>query len=552
MPAIAHAGGFEIPDTGARALGRGGAYVAGVADTTALHYNPGALAKQRGTTIMIHNNLVFHDTRFQRAPLSDAWGADAGTTFEEVRDGKKVFPIGPFIAVASDFGLDNWAFAAAVYGPSAVGAHDYPDYGPQSFLLTDMNILLAYYSVAAAWKLRDVFGIGATLQYVDLISMKYALVTDSSLVPQLDPVPDSDSTQLITELELKDRFSGTAILGLWYRPHRRVEVALASRVVPVFLKAKGGLSTDKPTLVSDDVTVELPMTLPAVVRGGVRYIHEVEDRQWFDLELAAQYENWSVIDGFDLDFEGEISGMPIQDLTIPKNWKDTVSLRLGGDVNVLPPYLTVRAGGMWESPAMRDNYAHLDFPSFMRGGISAGITGGYKGIYLTAGYMHIFQQKQEITEAGGKQYQERPLRPCPDNCAGASGVPANAGVFTSHYDILALGLDIRFRELLGDRRERRKKKGAAAPASAGPESTEPEAPPVEAAPRPTPDPTSDPGSTPPLEPSPRPGASGDADSADVAPPPAADDAAPSDSDLAPDPASDPASASDEDPVPDIG
>jgi long-subunit fatty acid transport protein len=508
VPAIAHAGGFEFPDVGARSVGRGGAYAVGAADLTALHYNPGALAKQRGTTILYNHNLTFHDTRFQRATLSDAWGDDAGTTFPEVQNDRKLFALGPFLAVASDFGLENWTFAAGFYGPSAVGRHDYPEYGPQSFMLTDMNVLLAYYSVAAAWKLRDVFGVGVTLQYVDLISLKYALVTDSTVIPDLSPVPDpgdttTPSTQLVTELDLKDRFSGTAIVGMWYRPHRRVELGVASRVVPVFLKAKGGLNTDKTTLLSDDVTVELPMTLPAIVRGGVRYIHAVEDREWFDLELSAQYENWSVIDAFDLNFDGEISGMPIQDLSIQKKWKDTVSVRLGGDYNVLPPYLTVRAGGFWESGAMRENYSHLDFPSFMRGGIGAGLSGGYKGIYLTVGYMHIFQEDREVSEAGGKQYQERPLRPCPDGCAGASGVPANAGTFTSQFDLLSLGLEVRFRELLGDRRARRKKAEGGTPAPTTPspatpanETAAPDAAPAPATSTPTGDTAPEEGSAP--------------------------------------------------------
>src|SRR5690606_20454136 len=40
-PRVAEAGGFELPDHGARALGRGGANVVGVNDPTAIHYNPG-------------------------------------------------------------------------------------------------------------------------------------------------------------------------------------------------------------------------------------------------------------------------------------------------------------------------------------------------------------------------------------------------------------------------------------------------------------------------------------------------------------------------------
>lgn len=505
-PGTAAAGGFEVPDSGARALGRGGAYVVGATDPTALYYNPSLLSKQRGTTVLINNNLAFHNTAFQRAPLSDAWGANAGTTFPEATNGDKLFPLGPFVAVATDFGLDNWAFAAGVYGPSAIGRHDYDDYGPQSFMLTEMDILLAYYSLSAAWKFRDIFGVGATVQYVDMISMKYALVTDATSVPgvaTLNPVPDADSTQLVTELNLKDRFSGTAIIGGWYRPHRRVELGLASRVIPIFLEAKGGLTTDKESLISDEVTVELPMTLPAKVRAGVRYIHDTGEREvpWFDLELAAHYENWSAIESFDLDLEGEISGTALADLSIQKNWRDTVSLRLGGDVNVIPQYLTLRAGGFWENGAMRENFSHLDFPSFMRGGISAGITGGYKGIYLTVGYMHIFQEDRNVTEAGGKQFQERPLRPCPEFCEGVSGVPANAGKFTSRFDLLGLGLDIKFRELLGDRRKKRREKKAGGPGPAPEASPDPApaaapkpaetAPPPAADPEPEPDPSAD-------------------------------------------------------------
>ena len=48
----AYAGGFDLPDNGARAVGRGGSYVVGVSDPTAIYYNPGALSKQRGTQFL--------------------------------------------------------------------------------------------------------------------------------------------------------------------------------------------------------------------------------------------------------------------------------------------------------------------------------------------------------------------------------------------------------------------------------------------------------------------------------------------------------------------
>ncbi len=457
FPAIAHAGGFEIPDTGARAVGRGGAMAVGVEDLTAMHYNPGALAKQRGTNLLYNQNLTFHRASFSRVPLDPAvWGSDE--RFATVHDKKKLFPLGLFAVVGTDFGLKNWTFAAGIYGPSAVGSHDYPNYGPQSFQLTKMNILLAYYNLSAAWKWKDVFGIGATFQWVDLLQMKYALTVDGTASSQLHASPSAD-TNLITELRLKDHTAATALLGLWYRPHRRIELGASSRIVPVSLKARGGVAVDKDTLVTRDIKVELPLVLPANLRAGIRYIHEVEragkTRRWFDLEADVVYENWSAIENFELRFDGAISGQELGTLKVPKKWKDTVSVRLGGDFIALPPYLTVRAGGFFESPTQAKQHSHLDFPAFMRGGVGAGLTAGAKGVYFTLGYMHVFQQTRSITEAEAQVFQQRPLAPCPAECGGFSGVPANAGTFRSSFDLLNLGLELRFAELLAGRKRKR-------------------------------------------------------------------------------------------------
>jgi long-chain fatty acid transport protein len=474
MSTTAYAGGFEIPDTGARAAGRGGAMVAGADDLTAMHYNPGALARQRGTTFLYNHNLTFHRATFHRAPLTEeVWGVDE--TFEPVKDRRKLFPFGLFLVVASDFGLKNWTFGAGIYGPSAVGRHDYPVYGPQSFQLTRMDVLLAYYNLSAAWKFRDLFGIGVTVQYVDMIQMKYALVVDSRAVDSLNASPDPEGTQLETQLNLKDRTAATARIGVWYRPHPRVELGVSSRVVPVFLRPEGGVTVDKPELVTDDIHVKMPLVLPATVSAGIRYMHENATRKWFDIELDVVYENWKTIDSFDLDITGAISGQALSDLSIAKKWKDTVSVRLGGDVFALPPYLTVRAGGYFETPTQDREYSHLDFPAFMRGGVGAGLTAGAKGVYGTVGFMHVFQRDQAIAESEGQVFQQRPISPCPEECDGLSGVPANAGTFTSSYDLLNLGIEIRFAELLAGRRAKKKAAAEPAPAAAPTKSTPPPA-----------------------------------------------------------------------------
>src|SRR5690606_4989127 len=310
-PREAAAGGFEVPDQGARAVGRGGAYAVGAADLTALHYNPGKLAGLGGTRILYSHNLLFHRTSFQRATLSDAWGADAGTDFDLAENRDQLFPLGGFGVVGSDFGLKNWMFALGAYGPSAIGRHDYAAYGPQSFMLTKMDVVVIYYSLAVAWQLPKKFGVGVTLQYVDLPRMNYGLVVDSTPTSTLEPLPDDASTQLITDLQLKDRVGFTALLGLWGRPHPRLELGVGGRLIPVKMKAKGGVATDKTTLLSDDVSAELQFQMPVRLRGGLRYLHPLrkddpDAGERFDIEVDLLWENWSQIDAYRMDLEGEI------------------------------------------------------------------------------------------------------------------------------------------------------------------------------------------------------------------------------------------------------
>ena len=56
--------------------------------------------------------------------------------------------------------------------------------------------------------------------------------------------------------------------------------------------------------------------------------------------------------------------------------------------------------------------------------------------------MQVFQADRRVSELHGKQLQQRALVPCAAGCDGFSGVPANAGLFRSSFDILAAGIDL--------------------------------------------------------------------------------------------------------------
>jgi hypothetical protein len=158
----AYAGGFELPDNGVRAVGRGGANAVGVSDLTAVHYNPAMLARQAKTfSLMYNHNLVFHEESFQRAPLGDTWGPTlGGRTFEKVEDDETLFPLGGFFAVGSDFGsvepgdgqpdvqLRLVGLRAERLRPAEVGRLTVRSPGCSR----RPNLLLVYYSLSAAWQ----------------------------------------------------------------------------------------------------------------------------------------------------------------------------------------------------------------------------------------------------------------------------------------------------------------------------------------------------------------------------------------------------------------
>ena len=107
-------------------------------------------------------------------------------------------------------------------------------------------------------------------------------------------------------------------------------------------------------------------------------------------------------------------------------------------------------GGFWESGAAPKAYAHLDFPSDERVGYGLGATwypisgdaAQSTRVGLTVAFSEVFQKDVEVGEGEGRVYQQRPLRPCPENCGDSPGVAVNEGLFKTHFKTLSVGLSV--------------------------------------------------------------------------------------------------------------
>jgi long-chain fatty acid transport protein len=406
----AHASGFEVGENGPRALGRGGAYVAGVDEPSAVYYNPAALTRIRGPAATLNLNLVESNVTFQRAPFVETPGRDPSSLlyreveFASVKNEAGFYPA-PMIFAAHNFGLERWSFGAGVYGPPAVGRMRYPEMttvapgqdpnsrsnrqGGQSYSIIEQDLLLFYPSLSAAHYIPSAnLSIGLTLQAAVLM-VDYRVGVDGMSGPGSANQNSEERPQLFTPNELNVRGATvTGILGLLWEPTDRIALGLSYR--PRFrIRAPGEITVEYPPELRDqnptidDPTAYLTTDLPDMVRFGGQYTHRNSaGRELWDVEANVVYEGWSINEGFNVELLGRVTttgnsiNQQLTDLFLPRNYQNTLSFRLGGDFSMLRNEagngVVFRAGAFYEQGASPDAYTNLDFVSFDRFGAMAG------------------------------------------------------------------------------------------------------------------------------------------------------------------------------------
>jgi long-chain fatty acid transport protein len=430
------AGGLFNPPHGVKTMGRAGAAVAGPADLNALWYNPALLAglPDGSHELLIDANLVSQSVRFERAPRTFANGR---TQFYRPVDNEAIpIPV-PQIVYSSDFGLKDLHFAFGVYGPNGANSK-YPVDGPQRYVIVDTEgSLIASQQLAVAWEPLEWLRLGAGLVNYTFI-LKRALVV--SAYPGFAGDPEDEEFDALLVSEANVPFNPTGILGVWAAAPGGFEVG-ASFLFPKHVE-------DRDTVVQqrlpshpffDDAEVHgdsvvATFDLPAFLRVGARYV-----RPRWDLELDFVYE---VHSGFkkvgttpnDITVSGipGVGEIPIASLDVPRNFTNSVSLRLGGDYEIVEGELTLRMGVLYESSAIPDETQSVLQVDADKIGVSLG--GSWEAsdtVSLDFGYTHLFFFERSVSNSIMKQLN-------PTNPEGAI-VVAN-GVYNVSVDMLGVGL----------------------------------------------------------------------------------------------------------------
>jgi long-chain fatty acid transport protein len=460
LAAPALASGYYYIDSGARGIGRGGAFIVGADDLSAQYYNPAALANIERPMLNLQGWRTEQQITFDRTD-------EEGLAFDPVENtGAPMYE--PSGGYATHLGglhpaLKNTHVAIGVYAPTAAANLSYDEEGAQRYHLKSSSILQGYAGPSVAQRITPWLTLGVGLQYT-FLSVEQSL--DSAVCLRPDPdecadVGEDPANDLSLSVKNADMFSPSFNAGFIVTPHPMVSIGGAVQP-PISYDAPGTLTTEfsedfilapqfKSTTATDDDT-RLLIQLPLIARFGV----QVTPIEAVRVELAGTYTGWSVTDQFvitdmDVVVERDPDSLLLQedilvtdDVVFKTGFQDAFSVRLGGDWQIRD-WVQVRAGGHYETSAFPEEWVGVllsDAPKF---GVGAGATFTIADrVAIDVGGAYQGYAPQNIDSSEITQQALWTNATDPSETAVVSGKVVGNGTITSSVTYVAIGASVYF------------------------------------------------------------------------------------------------------------
>jgi long-chain fatty acid transport protein len=519
----------EFPDNGSEQEGRGGAWVARASDPLATFYNPAGLAGQPTRLTLQANistqSTCF--TRTKAASDTTQDGTTAGSNYPQTCSSGSFFP-DPQLAFTYRL-TDRIGLGIAILAPSAVGNVSWPEFvngqpAPQRYLLISSNTVVLTPTIGIGWEAVDGLRLGASFIFGTAPNLDFI-----NAAPAQNASGQVASTNDVrNELQASQAFIPGFTLGAIWSPSPELDIAAWYKWMadinakgdlitanPYFTNAVAGGNTSgvvygdtsQPYCYTLPSTGPLPNTSPVCGSGnnasvkvpfpmeaklGLRYhklrgdgpadahLRDPIAQDVFDVEADFTWANNSAFDNLQVRFPGDASGngiipanpgLPLGSAFIPANadirhhFRDVFGVRVGGDYNVVPNRLAIRAGGFFESKAADSQYQNLDFDGAARFGLALGATykiplGAEKrqALELMLAYGHVFFATLDYNNPNSPGGVPATAGlPClnggaqnPDGSCKNGGQayrtpwPVNLGTITSSINVINVGASYRF------------------------------------------------------------------------------------------------------------
>ncbi len=497
---------YGWPEQGSEALGRGGAWVARASDPIALARNPAGLAGQP-LRIAVGEDIPFARRCFSRVKAANDTtddGVGPGASYPRVCDDAGVLPVG-YVAMAIPV-APRFTIGAGVVTPTGVPRASWPSFtdgrpAPQRYLLVESTALMAIPTVGAAYEVVPGLAVGASFGW----GLAWVRSSAAGAGLRQDGVAPADDDIRVTVLA-KDLFVPRGTFGAKAALGAHVELG-AMLMVSAPIDATGDARTEAGAFSAraargdgsaiahgdtsardcgqpggdacgDGGNAHLSIPLPMQASAGVRVRiprgpgRDPIESELGDVELDLGYTRASSIDGYALRFPSGADGngsIPVPgtagalppDASTTRRMRDVFGARLGGDANVIPGVLALRAGAFVETRAGEPGFAGLETFAGARVGLAAGatvrITEAHGHAFdLSIGLLHMFVSDLAQTDpradgvhaiTGTRCDVGQPATgaTCPDGGAPyRTKWPVGLGTVSSGLDVLHVGAAYRF------------------------------------------------------------------------------------------------------------
>jgi long-chain fatty acid transport protein len=369
----ADAAGLYTADRGVRPLGRGGAFVAGADDLSSIWYNPAGLA-DAGSSVLVDFAWLNYSSEFtRRASVTTAGGTVQHVDYPTVSGSTPFLPI-PTIAGSYNFGK-NKEFTAAlgVFAPyTAISSFPLTLNGkpaPSRYSLVSMEgsalvVTGAYFAYKPVEQFRVGIGAQALVGNFDSTVVFSASPSDRVIGAPEDPQYDAFS-----QLKVGPIVAPSGNLGMTVVPVEALRIGVSGQL-PFWINAPAKVNVRLPTAAPFDKArqegndAQVRFRLPPVVRAGVEYRAKISDESRLRVEAAYVREFWSLHDSIDVRSKNmklyDVAGFPspfgVAPISLPRNFQDSNSFRLGGEASVKnligDDWIDFRAGVSYETSAI--------------------------------------------------------------------------------------------------------------------------------------------------------------------------------------------------------
>ena len=382
FPGIILAGGFQINEHGAKAMGLGGAFTAVANDASAIYWNSAGMTQLSGTNFLLGSALI--------APSSSFRGVSPAVDISRMKS-QAFFPSHLFITHSFN---ESFSAGLGLTTPFGLGTH-WKDGWVGRYLALETELKTFWVPITFAYSPVENFSIGAGFIY----SFADVLITRNN-----SQAPFAGDAYV--ELEGNDNFAYGYTFSLMYKPIKEFSIGASFRS-EVEYEFEGSAEVTGAEQLQEvgafpggDVTAKL--TTPMNIVGGIAY--QVIPQ----LRLSADFQwiGWSSYDSLNVDFVDPET----EDSKSARLYKDTYIIRFGAQYNITDE-ISILGGVYFDKMPVDPEYVSPSLPDSDRLGLSIGADAkifdrfGVSGSYLFIRAKELtVTNSQEIYTAGDSPF----------------------------------------------------------------------------------------------------------------------------------------------------